>query len=386
MFSAEYVGIAVAWLCAVLSKIESLKGPELSKRIVATVIIVISTIGSGVAVYTIYTNSQLKPVDVPEDETIALKLQEASGGSAAGDRAYAVDDETSSVIALVTSADSQYEFKNVMPIVENGKELSKDDVNDLEGLAIDPSDQSILYLTTSHSDNKNAKFNEARNRLIRACVSEGDRAVVVLDRISLRTALEQILFGGDNPIAVRYSYPDRDSPNNARTETVMEIEGLAADPNGYLYFGLRAPLAKNDFAIVVRAQTRNLFPDKPKCDEPPFVELREASSDKFEVEEIILKAAGKYYGIVSLEYDSISGDIVILGNSRDPYTVQPPILCRWDVGKQPRCRFTPGTQEPYWGKPEALLLGPGQDYVTVLIDTDKGVGGRIRYLRSEVGL
>jgi hypothetical protein len=396
---AVLVGIGVTWLASVLTHANTL----LRDRHKRSIAVVLATLATGSAVYagwSAYRESQRKDVYRPKDIDRDLELGEASGGSTAGDTAYVVNDETTGVFVSQFEPSEGY-FKNFKLLalercadasVGGCRRLVKKDVNDLEGVAVDPRPQHReLYLVTSHSNNRNGKQKHQREALLRLDRStETDDAIRVSGTVNLRPALEKLLFGkvGDHIVqsgyAKEFAYkrPDDDTSQIDEIKVGMEIEGLAMDANGMLYFGLRAPLCTNGHgAIIVTATADELFANEPFD--------QQADAERFKHYCVGAEFEGTAHGIVSMEYDTDSREIVVLTGSPYPYEIAAPRVCRWSLAEPLQlraCTKLPPLREPQLGKQEALLLPPASQRVITMLDTEKGLGGQISYTRSEAGL
>lgn len=381
--ASEYIGILVTWLVAVLSRLSDARAADRGKRLAAWAVIVLSTGGTAYGVFAVYRHNHRKTIYTPPAAT-ARAMQEASGGAIRGNRAYVVDDEVPSVLVFNADARHGFIYDKTVPLWENGKALTDAEIDDLEGIAADPRSE-YLYLTASHSHNKDGHQKPARKWLVRGCISPDERRFLVLDRISLDQAFDEVIF--QDGLAKRFTVVDRKRPDGI-VDIGLEVEGLASDDKGNLYFGLRAPLATvNQNALIVRVPVGGVFEKDTPCQERP-VPLAAGRPYEMSVLSVPFLVEGQRYGIVSLEFDAVSQDLVMLGNSPEPFGTLPPAICRWKPGtwSATDCALLPETVKPYWGKQEALLLGPGSDTVTILIDGDKGLGGSITYARSEIGL
>ncbi|HEX8572279.1 MAG TPA: hypothetical protein VF759_05970 [Allosphingosinicella sp.] len=408
--AADYFGLAVAWLIVILSNLEDLHSGEPGKRFKAAGIIFLTSLAtaySALMIWHLYDRKRIEPA--PSDQ-VARYLQEASGASATGHHVLVVDDEAPAILRFEADGDGGLAygdrhriFLDGRPVGKGGEGANEDSedsgrggdvetvrglegVDDLEGLAVS-ADGRYVYATTSHSRNKNGKRRAARQFALRGCLRAG--RFIVLDRVSLTAALERKIFDGG--IADRFTILSRDKSGLGEKplEIGMEIEGLAADPLGNLYFGLRAPLSREKKnALVARIASRDLFPEpQPECRDRP-VRATAAAAGHVHVEEVPMHKDGRNYGIVSMEYDRERGELVLLGNAEEPFAALRPIACRWNPARRAssrRCRFLPDTQEPYWGKLEALVLGPRPGSATVFIDGDKGLGGRVTFDRDDLG-
>jgi hypothetical protein len=384
--TSELVGLVIAWLIAMLSKWGDLSSKEVGKARIAAAIILLSTLATAYSASAIIEHNQRKSIERPDSRT-ARYLQEASGGATLGEDVILVDDEVPAILKLEVDGDGEIRYSGHLSIIADGRTLDRRDVDDLEGLASEPNGR-FIYATTSHSRTKSGVPKAARSMVLRGCLRDGK--FIVLDQVSLANAFRAAII--ESGIASPFSVYERDATGSSGglIEIGMEVEGLAANGDGYLYFGFRAPLtAKGNNALMARVPASRLFPDaSPECRERPIPSTTIRGGD-IELIQIPLRKGGHEYGIVSLEFDEATGDLVLIGNSPAPFSSLRPIVCRWDPSKQPKdrqCDVLPETDEPYWGKQEALVLGPRVESATIFIDGDKGLGGRVTYRRSELGL
>lgn len=105
-----------------------------------------------------------------------------------------------------------------------------------------------------------------------------------------------------------------------------------------------------------------------------------------EVLAVPIHVNGNSYGIVSMEFDRGTGQMILVANSTEPFVGFRPRVCRWRPEQAPSCDFLPDTRQPYWGKQEALVLGAPHGKATIFIDGDKGLGGWVTYERGDLGL
>jgi hypothetical protein len=383
----ESIGVIVAWIIAVLARAMDLKAPEVAKKRIAWAIIAFATAAAAYSLCTIARHHHRKTIE-HFDESTARYLQEASGGTAFGRQLLLVDDEVTAILRLQRDGDGGLAYRDHLWLVENGRQLSNRDIDDLEGVAADPSGR-FIYAVTSHSNTRTGTEKPERSQFIRGCIAGG--RVIVLDRLSLAVAFRRALF--ESGIARPFAVAERAATGAAADpiEIGMEIEGLAVDRSGALYFGFRAPLStRGSDALVARIDPRKLFADPtPPCVDRPPPPPVDVATGSIEVLRVPMHKDGNRYGIVSADFDAASGKIVLIGNSPQPYAALRPIACAWDPAAPPmsrNCDKLAETSEPYWGKQEALVLDTEGDGATMFIDGDKGLGGYIAYARSELGL
>lgn len=408
------VGIGLTWLVGVLPQLNAIFGDRY-KRKVAVALMILATGSAAYAARQAYLETRRKAVYRPDKPARALMLGEASGGSMMGDKAYVVNDETTGVfVSQLDPTDGYFKNFTFLPLVScpdasvpncnPGQQMTKEEIDDLEGVAIDPrglgSDGRLveggegtqhrhLYLVASHSNNKNGTPKKEREVLVRVgMTTEKNGAFQVTGIVNLRPAIESLLFGkSDDSVGSRgaeaYSY-DRANDNTSKIETIksgIEIEGLAVDADGTLYLGLRAPQCRNGGAIIVTASADALFAHMP------FYE--KATPESFNHYCVGAEFDHKEHGIVSMEYDADSREIAILTGSPAPYEVLAPRVCRWSRAQPLQlkgCTELPPLREQEFGKQEVLLLPRGTQRVTTMLDSDKGLGGQVSYTKNEVGL
>ena len=383
----QLVGPVLIWVTALLSQSERLAAHEtvrimrrdVPKRRIAMSLIGFATVGLMWQTYQAYgVGNELKKLKQDVSVVNSKLFNEASGGTIINDLAYVVDDEKPNV--FVFRLDEEYQLVDKIVLKQqNGDVLTGDEVDDLEAIA---SADGKLYLITSHSNTKRGKPNQARQRLLEVSLEGGTRGQVTNSADNLREIILKNLKG----LAASYQ-------NEDQKDEIMQIEGLAIDEGGIAYIGLRAPLTTENYALVLSAKLSDLF---SKGKEPQFKVFRlnlwqQNENDNNEKDP---------YGIVSMDYDAQTKNILIVGNSAKNSGYFSPILCQWDFAKHkdetiqnPKCNPIP----PYdvfgstrmTSKIELLLLprGAKSDRVFTFLDTDdKGNGGPLSYTRSEIGL
>ena len=391
--ASELFAVLVAWLMTVLAKVTDLKATEPPKRRIALSLILLSSSATMFSVWVVVDHHSRKQIDLPDNEDRARLQQEASGGAMLGEDVLLVDDEVPAIMRLELDGNGDLNLMEHLWLYEDGHRLDHKEVDDLEGLAVSP-DGDFIYAMTSHSFTKKEEDQDQRRFLLRVCIPKVDgvpvpRKVIVLDKLSLFEAFSAAIF--EKGIAHPFTLPARDDwgAPGVPMRVEMEIEGLAAGRDGNLYFGFRAPLsAEYGNALIARIPTEILFPGaRPECRQRVVPRTR-VDPRRIEVRQMPLHEDGQDYGVVSMEFDA-SGELVMLANSPRPFRYLPPMVCRWNPAKRPstrHCTILPETAEPYHGKLEGLILGPGPASATIFIDGDKGLGGRITYDRTELGL
>jgi hypothetical protein len=393
----EVIAPLLIWLAALFSQTERLAakdyfnifGRDISKRLIAVLLIVTATFGLGWQIYlTRGKNEEVNKLKHAVSIANTKLFNEASGGTAIKEKAYIVDDEKPAVFEFTLNKDS-YEPSDKIVLKEKVNEDNKEKVNILTGDEVDDLEaisafDGKLYLITSHSNNKKGKPNLARQRLLEISLDPANRGEIIRSANNLRASILQKLNSDHLPTSYK---------NERNVDEVIQIEGLAIDEQGTAYFGLRTPLTiEGKYALVLSAPLLDLF---SKEKEPQFkVFLLNLWYQNENDNQRIVP-----YGIVSLDYDVRTGKILIVGNSPEDSGYFSPILCQWnfagehkDAGIQnPACSSIP----PYevngstskTSKIELLLLPAESDRVFMFLDTDdKGNGGQLSYIRSELGL
>lgn len=379
------VSIGVTWLTSMVTQVNTLMDGS-HKRIVAILLALIATSSAAFAGYTTYTDAQRKELYRLADVDRALELGEASGGSTDGSGAYVVNDETPAVFRSQLDPDD-HRFKSFARLglsvcesteASHCRNLTKSDVDDLEGVAVDPRPgHHALYVVGSQSNNKNGARRRQREQLVRLDLNAptNDRLPVTA-QVSPRQALERLLFDGGVANPFVYKRTDDDTAEIEQIHVGMELEGLAMDAAGVLYFGLRAPLCKNgNGAIIVTGNGDEIFANGP-------------DGASLTAHCVSAEFDGHAHSVVSLELDVDTGQVAVLTGSPFPHEAFAPRLCRWSVGESALhdCKALPPLREPLLGKQEALLLPTKSRQVITMIDSDKGLGGQVAYTRKEAGL
>ena len=401
----QLIAPLLIWLTATLNQTEKLASKEtimifgrsVAKRLITTTLIGLATALMVWQIFLIYREDVKKREAVEKIKESEKKIEdlkqiikvsnsklfnEASGGTVVGDMAYVVDDENPSIFELRLQ-EGAYGLIDNIKLKENGRELTKDDVDDLEAIASSPLEaiasspdgKLYLYLVTSHSNTRRGNV-PARQRLLKVSLAPENRGEVVSSANNLRELMLKKLT--DERIAEPYRNKEE------RTDELMQIEGFTIDEEGNAYFGLRAPLTRDDHALVLRAKLSELFVPEPK--------------PEFAVVPLDIWFDSKHYGISSLDYDARNKRMLVVGTSpnNSDYSFCP-VLCKWDF-KGPKYPIQPVTDcrpinypgkcnIPYAPRTELLLLPPGSEQVFILLDTDKkGDGGLLSFKRGDLGL
>jgi len=315
-----------------------------------------------------------------------LEIDEASGGATKGNLAYIVVDELPNIFVYEYSeSENQYKPHLAKPLdliddrpcrdrlnwgvpCKEGSptKLTKEMIDDLEGAAIDR--DGNLYITTSHSYEKNGKPDPARAVLLKTTldghVLNGTQKLQHVIRELFKNSLGGI---ARNPVT--------EYLNESHKNEIMQIEGLAIDKDNKIYFGFRAPLVDEQYALVIRTSTDEVFKDNPQFDSF-LLDLRRPDGSK--------------YGITSLDYDAQNNRIMILGNQPQHFSGGPPVIWSWEV-KDPKfvqslevfngeiftLKPAPGSRP---AKPEVLLM-PKPDRIQLLFDAE-GTGGQLALIRE----
>jgi hypothetical protein len=386
------VTIGLAWVVSNVRNIDTLLG-EGHERVAAIIALALGLLVSSYAGWETYKRIYTKHIHRPEGIQQALQLNEASGGTTLGGTAYVVDDETPALFVSDSISDEGYftDFRKLDLKDANDRVLTKDDVDDLEGAAADPRGR-VLYLVTSHSNNKNSKQKPERQQLLQIdLTTKTEHDIHVKARADLRIAIENLLWPSEAGREDQDSGHHKDFRRDDKTSqiknitSVMEIEGLAMDDKGVLYFGFRAPRCPDGGAIILSAPADAIF-------------TNDIAGDKSETRTIedpniftryCVGTGDRVSGITSMEFDPETHDILVLTGSPNLYEVASPTLCRWSSADPQRlrsCNNLPQLEEPKVGKQEALLLVRSKKRVITLLDTDKGLGGQVSYTLREAGL
>lgn len=383
---------------------------NVSKPQIAITLIVIAALGFCHSVWqSSKTNQEIKVATAQVKNLLDINSKlfcEASGGTLVNDVAYVVDDEKPIIFEFKaeTIRNPSQDLEGTQPleiayqlsdkitlkekvmepgaVVETERVLTRDNIDDLEAIA---SFEGKLYIITSYSNSKKATPKQERQKLLEVSLDPQTRGLVTNSSENLRVSLEKAISAA----------PAELYKNEAGAVEFMHIEGLAIDPQGKAFFGLRTPLTSDEeYALVFSAKLSDLF---LKGKEPQFKVFRLNLSHKNDND----NQRDAHYGIVSLDYDAQSGDMLVVGNSPRNRGYFSPILCRWDFmgeRKDDRIQNPPCTSIPPYdsfgtssktSKIELLLLptGLGSDRVFSFLDTDdEGNGGQLSYTRSELGL
>ena len=105
---------------------------------------------------------------------------------------------------------------------------------------------------------------------------------------------------------------------------------------------------------------------------------------------MLLEKGGNHYGVVSLDYDRASGEILILGGAEEGHKSYPAVVFRWDgKAKEPEGSAVlplPRTEQPGLGKQKVLLALGKSGTIATFIDGDAKLGGHAIYTRAQAGL
>jgi hypothetical protein len=405
------LGVFIAWLATVASNLKNLSSDDpvpipilkrnIPERILGYSLIIISTAGLiwQITAYLKVSNELQKIKEVVTISDASL-FNEASGGTAVGKFAYIVDDEKPKIFKL-EYRDGAYHLRREIPLTQkNGQkiapeckdeEVDKGCVEDLEAVASKPSDPGPekLYLITSHSNTKNGKQENSRQRFLEVSLKEGAEGEITNSQVHLRSLIigelaKLAIKEGDKDLEQMLKDMQDEKISKANRIGGMQIEGLAIDESEYAYIGFRNPIIRKGearFAIVLRAKLSELFSDKPNFQ--PFL--------------LTLSHNKKDYGIASIVFDVRSNRILILGSDPEGKWLTP-LLCQWDFGEAKTTDLQLPTRcdevlfksdRPDVSKPELLLLAPPSvsNKIYMFLDTDgKAQGGLISYERSEFGI
>jgi len=368
------VPLLIAFLGGLLGSMEKLLDNNPKKRIIGIASILILLTGLGWEGY----NTYKKGKDIERLELFThsnlQQIDEASGGTIDSQRgvAYVVDDDEAEVfIFKFNEVHGKYEKNGRFQLWSNTTTtpFTNDTLEDLEGAAFY---HNKLYLVTGHSNKHSGGERPKRQMFLEISLEEEEKGHVLRSQ-NLR---ESILETFDQPIPGRGSTPLVGTYiNEEERREVMNIEGLAIDPQGRAYFGFRNPLVDGNFALVLRANIQRIF----------------EGNHEYEVILLTLEHKGKSYGITAMEIDQNGTQILILGNSRSRHKFFSPALWRWPIGDNEGVQqvylskadvFQP--PENFKAKPEVLLV-PQADRIGMFADAD-GYGGQLTLKRSELGL
>jgi hypothetical protein len=441
------IGIIIAWLTAVLSNLKKLTSTEqiellnfkvrdrafnlvLRERVIGYTLIILSTAGLLVAVVDyLWTQSELQKVRKVNTILNGTAFNEASGGSAIGGLAYILDDEKPIIFKFEHDKDNdKYNFLKEIPIkqklpkvipnqgcqagadvnkdcaaipyrgCEEKDIVDKDCVEDLEAAAgqLSAALTKRLYLITSHSNRRNGRIEENRQRLLEVSLEDATEGEITNVQVNLRRPIIQQLekiAKQEQDGELERTLTDMQSEAASRQKRIdgIQIEGLAIDAANNAYIGFRKPLVKKGgalHAIVLRAALPALFTNNPTFEAYLlYLPARNSSA---------AATAADYYGISSIDYDARSQYMLILGNHPEGKYLTP-ILCRWDVSKAevgviqtPPCKEVSfNNSHPDVSIPELLLLPPRSqsDKIFMFLDTDeKALGEVVDYERRDFGL
>lgn len=326
-------------------------------------------------------------LDVPLGE-----IDEASGATLVGDRAYVVDDDDRRLFAL--EYDPRRDAYNLVDrvIVWNPRDSDPVwertlDVDDLEGAA---SRDGFLYVTTSFSNRRDGTEYANRQWLLELLLHD-DGTAEVRRSVNLRPVLERIL--RDEVGTATQGSPLADRAWRSRQEIleVMNVEGLAIDDAGNVYLGFRSPMVAGEYALALRSHLDRIF-ERP---------------DSFELFALDLRVGGDLRNaIVGMEYDPVTGMVLVLSNSQYREEYHTPVLWIWDakradserIARPHPCHHFGGIEAPTMllpGKPEALLVPPLErsrwlgrpardGRIHLFYDVDDGRGLQRSFRRSEL--
>ncbi len=314
-----------------------------------------------------------------------IDVDEASGGASDGKTAYIVDDDEPFIFVFnYAEAENKYKLQKTMKIVDERPcdqrpkwdkdckdaqptELSNKIIEDLEGAALY---NGKLYLTTAQSNSKNGKEEPQRWLFLEVSLD----GKVLRSTTKLRDTIRESFKQGVPGV---YDKSIEESYNEGGKLEVMQVEGLAIDGEGQIYLGLRNPLV-NRKALVLRTNIQQVFNDKPQ----------------FESFLLDLERGGEIYGIVSLDYDPHTKQILVLGNHPMRSKTLLPAIWAWEV-KDPKAIQQPTPYQGEWftnfeavgsrpAKPEVILL-PQANRIHLFFDAE-GTGGQLSLTREGANL
>lgn len=199
----------------------------------------------------------------------SLTLPEISGAAMIGNNLLVVSDD------FMTDSDDSIHMidvvKNALPLLRQGGTIDTDSIyldilrsltgntaenkmiKDLEDVAVAPN--GTIYVISSHSRNKKNESQEARQQLLRLCITdEGHIETAALLRQKILDALPEVL---------KVSTKSRPGAKASDGQYMpgFNIEGLAWKSPGDLLIGLRSPTLENKALVLCIKNVDALFDD-----------------------------------------------------------------------------------------------------------------------------
>jgi len=190
----------------------------------------------------------------------------------------------------------------------------------------------VVYWITSHGRNKDGKSRPNRYRLFATRVQTGGNTTTVVGVGLPYTRLLADLLAADNLAPFDLAKASRRAPKD---KDALNIEGLAATPDGRLLIGFRNPIRRGRALIVPLNNPRDV--------------IRGAMAQIGEPLELELDGLG----VRSLEYDAARGDYLFVAG---PYDGEDACrMFRWSGGADSRPEELRRVQFGDW-TPEAIVL------------------------------
>ncbi|HET9233189.1 MAG TPA: hypothetical protein VFP10_03530 [Candidatus Eisenbacteria bacterium] len=363
--------LALSLLSGLVAAWEKLGAPEPRRRALGLAALLLLAVS-------LMTQAALEVFESQERESVDTFLEsqektveEASGAAFLKDRLFVVDDEKSELFEYRYDEElGEAEFKKKYEILPGPTmrslippETTVGEVDDLEAVA---TYKKKLYVVSSHSPDKKNQRNKTRELILEIGAPDsalpGDPVAHVERAATLAPRVEEEL--------------DKLTKLGARmTGEELNIEGLAIDPDGTVYIGLRSPLMEvNDqlYAILLQTDVESVFSGKP---------INRAIG-------LRLEKGNDNYGITSLDFDGET--LLILGNGPGKRDFFQPKIWQWrpspgDLDQPPRADWNLRMPEQFDAKPEALALSRSGEQAFIFVDAP-GHGGQRVVSRQDLGL
>lgn len=287
-------------------------------------------------------------------------MAEASGGSflpaaSESDQSYAfvVDDEKDALFRLrFDVSERSYTDAGAWRLNPLGAPGANGDarIEDLEGVAADANGH--LYLITSHSNTRKGEPDPSRYWLLEVGPPLGAlQPQIVRAARNLRPVFENAL----DQLGVG------DWKNMEGKVEELNVEGLALDDSGHVFFGLRSPLVHGR-AILFRTGLNDAFSEQAAQLDHFEINLNYSEAAEGDPSGYTNHHTNVPHGIVGLEYDRRSGLLLVLSNAEHREQWLKPALWTLDPAQlgevEPRLCDAGDTDVTRAGKPEAVLVHP----------------------------